>query len=135
VNPPESVLLEFMREMNEWEKRCALRTAQCDAGEADFDEAVRLGQSEYTSIFQKYCSQAKARPRDFFYMEPPDYDPEGEGIVAIKRITEELAEIRTRQNYVHQKNQLYKMIRENCEWMIYEKFIITDNDELIESSL
>lgn len=136
MHEPDVVLRDFMREMNSWEKRCAVRLEECIAGKLDFDEAESIGSSEYLQIiFSRYCSTSKAQPRDFHFTEPPDYDPEGEGIVTTKVLSQSLVELFTHQNYGHRKRHIFRLVLENKEWKIIERKILLDNGDSIDASI
>lgn len=134
MTEPRAVLLNFMREMHGWEKECARRTEQCIAGNMDFDEAMKIGAAEYTSIFERHCSPTRAIPRDFFFTEPPDYDPVREIIVS-ECEQPGLVEIRTQQNYGHAKTHLFRLALEGSAWKLVDKRIVLENGESLDASL
>lgn len=131
---PRSVLLGYMKDMNEWEKKCAYREHQCDQGELDYNTAAERGSAEYMKIFAKYCSR-EAMPRDYFFTEPPDYDPEGETIVNEFEVRPGLVEIRTQQDFSHRKKHVFRIVLENGEWKIIERKILLDTNEILDTSL
>jgi antitoxin component of RelBE/YafQ-DinJ toxin-antitoxin module len=112
-----------MAEMNAWEKRCVARDEECIAGARAFDEAAKLAMSEYMEIFRKYCSRTKAVPRDLFYDNPPDYDPDGEAILAISQLAPDLVQIRTQQNYAFGERNVYRLVSEDGKWRLLDKKI------------
>src|ERR1700730_1099986 len=111
---PRSVLLAYMKDMNEWELACAHREHECDAGRMDYRVAATLGTSEYMAIFGKYGS-CTAAPREYHFTEPPDYDPIGETIISENEQRPGIVEIRTQQNYSHRKMHIFRMALEHGE--------------------
>ena len=132
---PTTVLLDFMGKMNAWEKLCASRTEQCIAGAMKFDVATKVGMAEYMLIFNQYCSPSKAIPRDYYYDEPPDYDPIGEVIVNQREDSLRIIEIQTQQNYGHRKKHIFRMAFEGGGWRIVERVILLDNNDVLDASL
>ena len=132
---PNDVLLDFMKEMNSWEKQCAARMEQCIAGTLDFDEATKVGTAEYMEIFSRYCSLSRAVPRDFYYTEPPDYDPKGEVILNVKQISPNTAEMFTQQNYSHRKRHVFMLALEKDGWRLVGRRVLLDNGEFLEAGL
>jgi hypothetical protein len=131
---PRCVLFAFMKEMNMWERQSACREHECDAGKMDYDKAATLGTSEYMDIFTKYCSSA-AIPREYFFTEPPDYDPVGEVVLGEHELSAGLIEILTQQSYNHRKKHIFRMAFENGEWKIIERKIVLDTNEVLDTSL
>lgn len=134
MNSPRSVLIAFMKEMREWELRCAKRERKCDEGGMEYEDAAALGTSDYLAVFNRFCSR-DAVPREYFFTEPPDYDPEGEEILEEKEVLPGRIEIRTRQSYSHKKSHIFSIVSEDGEWRIFEKRIALDNGENLVSSL
>jgi hypothetical protein len=132
---PSAVLLHFMKEMNEWEKRCIMRTELCVTGGMKIEEATRIGTGEYMSIFQRYCSPTQALPRDYHFTEPPDYDPVGETIISECEESSGLFQIRTQQNYCHRKKHIFIMALEHGEWRIVARKVLLDSNEILDTSL
>ena len=132
---PEQLLHGFMTEMNAWELRCAERTEQCVRGELTFDRATEIGVSEYMDIFRRYCSQSKGVPRDFYYTEPPDYDPDRELILNATEMSPVLFSLRTQQNYSHRKSHLFSFTREDGQWRLFARHILMVDGSVLESNL
>jgi hypothetical protein len=124
-----------MKEMNSWEKRCALRSEQCIGGKMDFEEATRRGSYEYAQIFQASCSPTKGKPRDFHYTVPPDYDPESEAIVRVEQVASDLVEIHTQQNHSHLKQHIFRLVVEHGGWRLFERMVLTENGKVLQSTL
>jgi len=100
-----------------------------------FDEATEVGQAEYMAIYHRYCSGPKGQPRDFFYTEPPDYDPDREVIRKVLNESPDLVEIHTQQEYGHQKRHVFRLVLENGEWRLIDRQILIDNGKMIASTL
>jgi len=124
-----------MTEMNAWERRCAERTKQCISGALSFDHAKDAGISEYMDIFRRYCSVSKGSPRDFYYTEPPDYDPRAEVIVSAQQASPDIFEIRTQQTHSHCKRHVYLLALEPPGWRLFAKQISLDDGELLATYL
>jgi hypothetical protein len=135
MDTPEVVLRGFMKEMNTWEKQCAVRTERCISGAMNFDEAEEVGLLEYMKIFNRYCSIIKGQPRDYYFTEPPDYDPDGEIIEGVTKESSSMIKIQTRQHYGHQKRHIFRLIQENGEWRLFDRQILMDDGEVLESTL
>lgn len=135
MQTPAEVLFGFIKEMNLWERRCAARDPEPNSGLDRFEEAFCVGEGEYRLIFEKFCSPSKGTARDFFYSEPPDYDPDGESVMSIRQISPTLAEIQTLQNSGHRRRHLYRLALEDGQWRLFEKWIIYKDGELLHASL
>jgi hypothetical protein len=131
----KNVLLAFAKEMNAWEKRCASREGECLSGEMTFERANLIAFSEYMQIYNRYCSRTRGTPRDLHWTEPPDYDPEHEEILSAKEGENGLAEIETQQHHGHRKRHLFKLALENGEWKLFQKGIVMDDGEVLNSQL
>lgn len=129
-----SVLIGFMKEMREWELKCAKREHDCDEGKMDYHTAVTLAHSDYIEIFSTYCSR-NAAPREYYFTEPPDYDSEREVIVEEIEIRPGTIHIRTQQSYSHNKSHLFTIVLEDGGWRVLERKVVLDNGELLDSSL
>ena len=129
------ILIQFMKEMNAWEKRCALRTKKCLDGSMPFDEATRIGEEEYMHIFDKYCSPSKCAPRDFHYSEPPDYDPDNEHVLAIQEHRPEVTHMLTQQNYGFRERHKFMLGLEAGDWKLFGKEILLDDGATLNVSL
>lgn len=64
MNSIESILNGFIADMNSWAVRCSDRTEACIVGNADFYEPEQTGMDEYRAIFEAYCDEKLAVPRD-----------------------------------------------------------------------
>ena len=129
MSSPSDTLLDFMREMHDWEIKCYLRSERSLSEGTPYEQIVATGMSEYMDIFGRHCSSKRGVPRDFYYDHPPDYDPTGEEITA-KHESLDFAEVYTRQQYGYRKQHLYRLCRED-KWRIYEKTIILDTGEIL----
>ena len=133
MSSPNDTLCSFMKEMNEWEKKCAAKDLKY--GDENFKNVAQEAMKDYNRIFSRYCSKTNGTPRTFFYSNPPDYDPDGEVIVTIKYVSCSLVEIQTQQNYGWQEKRLYRLALEEGQWKLFEKQILTDDGEVIHASL
>ena len=128
-------LLGYFTEMRAWEIACAERDARCASGNMSYREAQAIGEEEYASIFSKHCSRTQCSPRDFHYAEPPDYDPQNEVIERIDPIGGDKAEVHTKEVAGFQERHIYRVVRENGEWLLCEKLLVDVDGELLPANL
>lgn len=132
---PEQVLMKYLGEMGAWETTCARLDANRIAGQIDFADGMRIGMEKYRPIFETYCSKTRAMPRESLAYSTPLNDPEAEKIVVTTILSPSLVEIRTQQISGHRKQQLYRLVLEENQWKLFERFIVAADGELIGEEL
>lgn len=131
---PDKVLRRYLIEKCAWEAECARLDGERIAGRMDVSECDQIAVDKYRPIFARFCSEARALPRQsvIAYTTPLD-DPEAEKTIATRMLS--VAEIETQQVAGHRKRHLYRLVLEEGQWRLFEKFIIATDGEMIQDEL
>lgn len=120
LSPARTVLLSFMKAMKAWEIQCVKRQPLIEKEKLDYVEVKTTGMSEYNNIFKKYCS-TKAKPRNYSFSNPPEYDPAREKIESEENVNSKVVEFQTQAKDLFKSKYLYKLVLEDDEWKILSK--------------
>jgi len=127
-------LKAFYTHMHKWETECARRDAKCENGLLDYEESERIGMNEYHEIFSAFCTD-DATPRDFYYSDPPEYDPSQLDIERVENADNGTALVYLRILTNPNERVLIRLIREGDGWRIDDKRFIAGTGEVIEANL
>ncbi len=118
MEQPEKVLLEFISQMNLWEKSAS--KAQREVKDTpEPDSYFPTIQKSLDAIFERYCTR-KERPlgRQGSFCSPPEYDPEQEEMENVEKVSNKRVEIQTQRNSGFFEKRLYVLIRKKDQWLI-----------------
>jgi DNA-binding transcriptional regulator WhiA len=124
----------FMKEMFDWELRCAERAQSYRTGASSYLAAKSTAMSEYDQIFKNYCSP-KAKPRAYTFSEPPQNDPDREIIQSIEHHNSKKIEIITEITHALTHRHAYILVLEHDEWKILKKVVILPDGKQSETEI
>jgi hypothetical protein len=130
-----TTLIRYMNAMREWELECGRFQEACNRGEIPFKQVVAAGMKQYEAIYDAFISKRHKQPRDFHFSIPPDYDPKNETIVASRPMAHNYVEIETTQKQGFQDRYVYTLVRNEGNWLLCEKELVTSSGERIRANL
>jgi len=127
---PEEVLHSFIAEMHQWEINCCLSSKKVNAGQVEESAHNNNCENTYQRIYGKYCSPTKGTPRNFHYLNPPEYSPDWETIQNVTIRSSTLVNLETLKVYppeykTSDEHFVYHLILEGGDWKLYDKVEIT----------
>lgn len=126
----------YMLDMQAWENRCAERSAMKKRGEISFDEKKQAAISDYGEIFNRHCSAARGKSREGrWFSDPSDFDPENEPIEEIKELPDATVEVRTQQEFQFKYKMVYRFVKEDGDWRLFQRLRVGPAGELREEDL
>jgi hypothetical protein len=120
MGDPTSTLLGFIHEMNEWELACARRYEDFKKGSAKPKENRRIGMESYARIFATFCAEGRAKPRDFHFSMPPEYDDQELAIVETAKLADHIA-ITVQQKSGLKDKYLFRLVEQGGAWKILNR--------------
>lgn len=125
----------FATEMKKWEENCAEREKNCDAGRMSYSDAESLGMTEYMGIFQKYCDPTQAKPRDYYFSMPPEYNPSAIQVVGVECLADDEVLIQTKERTPFEMLFKYRLEKSVGRWRIVQKHSCIENGDDREIAL
>jgi restriction endonuclease len=130
----QNTVKSFYVQMHKWESDCARRELECENGSIDYEESERIAMNQYRKIFSDHCS-AGATPREYFYSEPVDYDPDQLEFERVESADNDLVSVYVRVPADPNERFIYRLVREEDGWRICEKIFVSSIGEMIEANL
>jgi len=119
---PVDVLIQFMNEMNQWEKQCWIDYEKALANHEGIILKQKRDLARMNEIFAKYCTNKK-RVKNLVgvFSFPPEYDPHNETILETVFESNSRAVIYTQHKVGFCLHFKYVILRKGKHWLIDNK--------------
>jgi len=119
---PIDVLIQFMKEMNQWEKQRWEEQEKIKENSKNILQQLRHEYVQMNKIFKKYCIPKK-RVNNIVgaYSFPPEYDPDNEIILETVIESNRRVVIYTKQKLGFRLFKKYVLLKKRGQWLIDNK--------------
>jgi hypothetical protein len=127
---PVDVLIQFMNEMNQWEKQCWIDYKKALSNNDDIILKQKRDLARMNEIFAKYCT-TKKRVKNLVgvFSFPPEYDPDNETILETVFESSSRVVIYTQHNVGFRLHFKYVLLHKGKHWLIDNKQSRVNNNQ------
>jgi hypothetical protein len=121
IRTPENTLIQFFNEMNAWEI-WAKQNDPKEPTEKEWETFKKMCEEKLRKIFDKFCSPKKrVSGRQCDHRDPPEYQPELESIIEVKKTYSSRVEIITQEKSGFETRNKYILLKKKGKWLINSK--------------